>query len=84
MEYENFEKVEELVKEIKDKDKTLDILSGSPTVTITEQYGVREIILDLSKTHPTDFKGYAEDLIQSMKGNLIAKILEIKEELRKL
>lgn len=85
MEYENFEKVEELVKQVKEQEELLDTLGGSPKVTIERQYRSDEIVLDLSRgIIPIEFKEYAETFVFSMKANILAKILDIKEELRKL
>lgn len=84
MEYENFEKVEELVKQVKDQEELLDILRGSPKVTIEKQFRSDDIVLDLSRSFPETFKGYAEDFIQAMRDNIENKIRNIKEELKKL
>ena len=69
MEYDNFEKVEEMVKEVLAQEELLFILDGHPTVTITRQFRNEEIVLDLNKSYvePEDFKVYAEEFVQSMK-----------------
>lgn len=84
MEYDNFEKVEQLVKDVKTQEELLEILQGNPTVTITKQYRTDDIILDTSRNYPEDFMGYAEDFIHSMKVNVEQKIEDIKAELKKL
>ena len=43
-----------------------------------------EIILNLNRSYPEDFIGYAEDFVQQMKVNIEQKIYDIKEELKKL